>query len=530
MRITNQMMTSSMLGNIMSNKADMNTKFNQYATQQKIQNPSDDPVVAIRALKYRANLLETEQYLGKNVEDARSWMDLTESALKNMNSLLTGLYDKCVAGATDTYDTINRDSMVQQLQSAKEEIYNCLNADNAGRYLFSGYRTNTSVCYTADESSKVYEITEPLSFRNMYEKTYITGGAKYDPNKNAEDYKEMAPNTETAYIMDLGYKDIKSNAFSLQLTDKDERAYTLDKTKMDKDNTVEIGGVKYFLKLTDSSKSDCYTTENGNDHTINVLTDTGQIVVPDKLYETFRTAKNITSTYEKNKFEKGDVRPEMYYDCVSYELNADGTTKDDTRKNYTKPADQDIEYNVNFSQSLKVNVMACETINSAYARSIDNIMEAVNDAYSTQNAIEDVEQMLKDSNNSEEDIEALNTLKEQLETELTLKKEILRESFATAQTTTKAAQNGTIVANADGTTKKISVSIATTSIGSRYDRLDLIANRLTEMQTNYTELRDNNECVELEEAVINYNAAEMTYNASLNAAAQVVKNSLLDFL
>ena len=165
MRVTNLMITRGMLGNIMTNKADMNKKYEQYATQQKIQNPSDDPVVAIRALKYRSNLSELEQYRTKNVEDAASWMDATESALTNMNDLLTELYDKCVAGASDTYETIDRDSMEQSLLNSKEEIYRSMNADNAGRYLFSGYRTNTSVCYTKDDSSKKYTITETLSFQ-----------------------------------------------------------------------------------------------------------------------------------------------------------------------------------------------------------------------------------------------------------------------------------------------------------------------------------------------------------------------------
>ena len=173
MRVTNLMMTNGMLSSIMANKADMNKKYEQYATQQKIQNPSDDPVIAIRALKYRSNLSELQQYREKNAEDASSWMSATETALTNMNSLLTELYNKCVSGATDTYETIDRDSMEQFLSNYKEEIYKSMNADNAGRYLFSGYRTDTSVCYTSDDSSKKYTITEPLTFENLYEKTYI---------------------------------------------------------------------------------------------------------------------------------------------------------------------------------------------------------------------------------------------------------------------------------------------------------------------------------------------------------------------
>ena len=65
MRVTNMMMNTGMLNNIMSNKSDMSKKFDQYTTGQKIQKPSEDPVIAIRSLKYRANLTQIGQYLEK---------------------------------------------------------------------------------------------------------------------------------------------------------------------------------------------------------------------------------------------------------------------------------------------------------------------------------------------------------------------------------------------------------------------------------------------------------------------------------
>ncbi len=511
MRVTNLMMTNGMLSSIMANKADMNKKYEQYATQQKIQNPSDDPVIAIRALKYRSNLSELQQYREKNAEDASSWMSATETALTNMNSLLTELYDKCVSGATDTYETIDRDSMEQFLSNYKEEIYKSMNADNAGRYLFSGYRTDTSVCYTSDDSSKKYTITEPLTFENLYEKTYIKGGATYNPNSKAEDYKKQAPTTEKAYVMDLGYKDLEN--LGLKVKDSTGNDVTLTITKKN------------------STDTDCYAPAQGE---INFIADTGQIVISKDLYETFRTAKSIVATYDKTKFETGDVRPEMYYDCTSVELNDDGKERVGTEKIYTKPESQDIKYDVNFGQQLKVNVLANETINSSYARAIDNILNAVNDAYSTQAKIDNANLLLSDSNKTPDEIAALNTLKEQLEVELTLKKSILRESFANAQTATKAAQNGIKVPylNENGETeiKKISVSIATTSIGSRSARLQMIQTRLDDLKVNYTELRDNNEVMDLEEAMVNYTAAQTAYNASLSAAGKMVQTSLLDFL
>ena len=72
MRVTSKMMNSNALNNINRNKTNLSMLANQYATQQKIQRPSEDPVVAVRSLKYRTSVAELEQYAKKNVPDAMS--------------------------------------------------------------------------------------------------------------------------------------------------------------------------------------------------------------------------------------------------------------------------------------------------------------------------------------------------------------------------------------------------------------------------------------------------------------------------
>ena len=51
MRITNKMMTNNALYNINNNKNLLSTLENQYSTGKKIQKPSDDQIIAVRALK-----------------------------------------------------------------------------------------------------------------------------------------------------------------------------------------------------------------------------------------------------------------------------------------------------------------------------------------------------------------------------------------------------------------------------------------------------------------------------------------------
>ena len=71
---------------------------------------------------------------------------------------------------------------------------------------------------------------------------------------------------------------------------------------------------------------------------------------------------------------------------------------------------------------------------------------------------------------------------------------------------------------------------AIADLGSRGARLNLTEERLSGQTDDFTDLMSNNENADLTETVINFNAQKVIYNASLQAGAKVVQNSLLDFL
>ena len=89
-------MTNNTLTNINKNKQNLTKIEEQYNTGKKIQKPSDDPIIAIRALKLRSNLSEINQYYERNIPDARSWMEMSEGALQQITSLMTSIDRKSV--------------------------------------------------------------------------------------------------------------------------------------------------------------------------------------------------------------------------------------------------------------------------------------------------------------------------------------------------------------------------------------------------------------------------------------------------
>ena len=153
MRITNKMMTNNVLTNINGNKNSLSKLEQQYSTGLKISKPSEDPIVAVRALKLRTNLNELNQYYEKNIPDALSWMDVTESALGTINEILTEVHTSCVQGASDTLTTDDRNAILANLKQYKEQIYQEGSSNYAGRYVFTGYKTDTSLVFDEETTN-----------------------------------------------------------------------------------------------------------------------------------------------------------------------------------------------------------------------------------------------------------------------------------------------------------------------------------------------------------------------------------------
>ena len=175
MRITNNMMLNTTSSNINGNKLNVNNLNNQMSSQKKIQRPSEDPVIAIRALRLRSSLSEINQYYEKNIPDAESWLQVTETALKNMESILTDVYRQCVNGATDHLNESDRNTILTNLQKLRKQVYAEGNADYAGRTVFTGYKTNKSLTFGEDTSDTSYNITQKLEFEDITQKTYYSG-------------------------------------------------------------------------------------------------------------------------------------------------------------------------------------------------------------------------------------------------------------------------------------------------------------------------------------------------------------------
>jgi flagellar hook-associated protein 3 FlgL len=140
MRITNNMLINNMIRYIGNNLTRMDKYQYQLATGKKIQVPSDDPVVAARALKLRTDVAEIEQFQ-RNLKDAKSWMDITESALSDINDILQRAKELAV-GSDGAESPVDLQATAMEIRQLRTQLINLANSTYAGRYIFSGYKTD----------------------------------------------------------------------------------------------------------------------------------------------------------------------------------------------------------------------------------------------------------------------------------------------------------------------------------------------------------------------------------------------------
>lgn len=487
MRITNTMMMNSTLRNVSRSKTNLNTAENQMSTEKKITRPSDDPIVAIRALSLRSSLSEINQYLKSNIPDAKAWLQVTEGALENMDSILSDIYKYCNQGASDQFTEDDRTAIIQVLKQYKDAVYYEANTDYADRYCFSGFKTDSSFTFLSSvEASKKYEITQELSGQDI---------TKVSVMKDSVDISNISsisatdtPETQEVYRLRLAYNSCMSGDFS----DINVDGTTYTPTAVTHEEFEQLLSDGTFDAATD---------------TFYYVYDTGELIMSDDLYDKTKLAENISFTYQKDGFSKGEVRPEMYFNCTNLTDDIDYTQTE---------GGQAILYTINFNQTIQVNTLGNETLSYDIGRDIDDMCNALQQVDDIETKLAKLKEMQESAAYSDTEKEQIVTMITATEKELDYAKQNMENIFSIEMTNIKAYQQV--------------VDLQLADLGARSTRLTLAENRLTEQSTTFNDLKSKNEDVELEDTVIQYSSASTLYEAALTAASQCVKKSLLDYI
>ncbi|MCJ8007594.1 flagellar hook-associated protein FlgL [Lederbergia wuyishanensis] len=142
MRVTNGMIAKNVMTNINQSYGRLDKLFTQVQTQKKISRPSDDPVVAMKGMFYRMNVLEVEQFK-RNFTEAHNWVETTDSAIGEASKVLERIRELTVQASNETYDGGQLDAIKEEVAQLKSHIKSIANSKVGDKYIFNGTDTLT---------------------------------------------------------------------------------------------------------------------------------------------------------------------------------------------------------------------------------------------------------------------------------------------------------------------------------------------------------------------------------------------------
>lgn len=155
MRVTQGMLTNNMLQNLSNSNSQMSKYMEQLSTGKKITRPSDDPVVAMKGMGYRTELVRVEQYQ-RNTTEIHNWMDNTDAALNQATSAIQRIRELAVQASNGTNTDEELLNISEEVKQLREELVDIANTKVNDKYLFNGTNTNTAPVTQNDDGTVAY--------------------------------------------------------------------------------------------------------------------------------------------------------------------------------------------------------------------------------------------------------------------------------------------------------------------------------------------------------------------------------------
>ncbi|MCM1173609.1 MAG: hypothetical protein NC341_01010 [Blautia sp.] len=552
MRITNRIMRNNSLYNINQNKILEDKLSNQMTNQSKITRPSDDPVVAIRALRLRTNVTMISQYYDKNSEDAESWLSITGDAMDTVGSVLEDLYEQATTASKKSFTAEDLDIVLTQIEALTTEFYASGNVDYAGRYVFSGFRTDVPITFTEENikefnrdpsNTQSYIIEEKLGYKDISTISYT----EWQKSAGVAMDDETQVKNTTLYRFRLSYDQL----------DGAPEYINLDVPNSDLPTTPDI-----FTNSEDAYKAVAAGTSK-----LAYIPSTGELVFGEKDYnDPTKVHENmqVTVKYAKSTWEEGDINPVHYFHCIATDQQhaedamgledakedleiaqadlkikeSDPDTDPDDLKDARKAvedaqtkvdnimgnvieynldgSDQDIYYAMGFNQDIQVNTHANEIFTHGARRDADDLKIYLKQLQDVEASMADIETKMKEYPEDSQEYKDFQLQLDAANKAYTYVRENVQKKFENQITKYQKYIDDT--------------NVAVTDNGTRRSRLELIHNRLMNQKATFKDLQSNNEDVDVTEVAVQLKSSELTYEAALAATSKIMQTNLMNYI
>jgi flagellar hook-associated protein 3 FlgL len=142
MRITQNMLNQSALNGMQSNLKRLSTLQRQAVTTKRISKPEDDPFAVEQSLGFRTRLKANETSLN-NIGMSNDWLNATDAALGNLDTVLTRAKSLAIQGANETLGNEGRQALAAEVNGLLEQTLAIANTNHGNHYIFSGFKVDT---------------------------------------------------------------------------------------------------------------------------------------------------------------------------------------------------------------------------------------------------------------------------------------------------------------------------------------------------------------------------------------------------
>ena len=519
MRITNSMTTNRLLMNVNRNSTTLDRLFMQLSSGKVIQSPSENPIVASRALRFRTNVSEVQQFQ-RNVTQAISWMEVSEQHLHNATNILTTQRSELmVQAASSTYTFQNRQTITRVIELMFDQMNTEMNGTFAGRYIFSGFRTDQPPVMTRNNLTTAvppntvdYSITMNLHRRDIRDAgaLYWRDQTSTPPgelhkiasqewlNRPDRDTTGWDDNVINVYMPDM-VQDVDGNGDPLYDGNGDPVMVPVPGTG---GTNINIMRLPYNRTDTRTHSTPVLTRADGTtipviERSINGgvnpfvpepgsviwIPETGELVIHSADLPDFE-GPGVSVDFDINGVYQNELNPRIFFE-----------TMDNVSGIMFSQADQEIQFELGTNVHLTINTQA----RNAYP------WQLFADMHSLLSWVNGVE--LSESPPASE---------EQLAQERAFFGEMLHTKFTD------------IMARMDIHMQTNTTEF--TALGARMERMEMIDIRLDENEDTFRMLRDQNENIDYIEVIMRLNAAEAVMQAAMQVGARISQLSLVNFI
>jgi flagellar hook-associated protein 3 FlgL len=142
LRVTQNMLNNNMLRNLNQSMGNMNKLQEQLSSGKKISKPSDDPVIAARAVYYRTAGMENDQFVS-NLGQVKSWLEIADKSLEEGNNVLQRVRELLIYSGDPALGIDSLKALATEITQLKDHLGTVANQSINGRYIFAGTDTLT---------------------------------------------------------------------------------------------------------------------------------------------------------------------------------------------------------------------------------------------------------------------------------------------------------------------------------------------------------------------------------------------------